>query len=308
MKRPGIITFILLLLILSMPVCVFGEDNASDSILTATTKTETAVEERSNLWNTSTDTPAKASTPEGEIKEKESETVFKPAAGIACGALLVIGLLAVLFIKLRNNDDDNQDDDYDDMKEGMDRSASKTVKEPRRPPVGANGPGRSNEPGRSNGSGISNGSGRSNGHVRRDGTMAPEDRRFPGTDQPNQTVIQECAPDDSYIRRDPAVQGRPDQVRLQIEEIMGSFYGRGIVFTFEKELVIGSDTRCDIVFADNGVSPRHARIYRLNGRLYIEDLGSDTGTYLDGMRLFSSNPLRDGDAIGIGEAGFVVRL
>ena len=240
-----------------MPVCVFGGNLTSEVVSSdsGSTGDTSSADETGSTGDTSSagrtgstgDTSSAGKTGSagdngstggnvgagGQSNGESSDGLdIKFVAGIACGSLLVIGLLAVLFLRLRYHDD-NQDDDYDDLNEDM--------------------------------------------GIRKMGSES-------------------------------AVQGMPDPVRLQIEEIMGSFYGRGTVFTIDKELVVGSDRKCDIVFADNGVSPRHARIYRLDGRLFIEDLGSDAGTYLDGMRLFSNNPLRDGDAIGIGEAGFVVRL
>lgn len=98
-------------------------------------------------------------------------------------------------------------------------------------------------------------------------------------------------------------------VTLRIELIEGNYTSPGNVFTLRRELLVGSDpSQCDIVFSQEDVSPRHARIYRNGDEIRIEDLGSDCGTYLYGMRLFSFNKLRDGDEVGIGDCGFTVRF
>ena len=98
-------------------------------------------------------------------------------------------------------------------------------------------------------------------------------------------------------------------ISIRIEEIEGNYVGKKTEFSVARELLIGNDpTQCDIVFDQEGISPRHSRIYRKGEDLYIEDLGSEGGTYLDGMRLFADNLLRSGDEIGIGFAGFTIRF
>lgn len=98
-------------------------------------------------------------------------------------------------------------------------------------------------------------------------------------------------------------------ILIKIEVLKGApVYGDGIVY-LQKELIIGSDPeQCDIVLKDAKVSSRHARIFRRDGLICIEDLGSDTGTYLGGMRLMSSNRLRSGDELMAGDSVFVARF
>lgn len=53
---------------------------------------------------------------------------------------------------------------------------------------------------------------------------------------------------------------------------------------------------------ERGVSRRHAHIYREGGTLYITDLGSSNGTYINGERVAANDahPLHDGDEIILG--------
>jgi tetratricopeptide (TPR) repeat protein len=50
-------------------------------------------------------------------------------------------------------------------------------------------------------------------------------------------------------------------------------------------LLLGRDADADLRIAAPGVSRRHARLFAHGGRLFVEDLESRNGTYLDGLRV-----------------------
>jgi predicted component of type VI protein secretion system len=52
-----------------------------------------------------------------------------------------------------------------------------------------------------------------------------------------------------------------------------------------------------------GVSRRHAVIYRMKNSLYMEDLNSANGSYLNGQRLMPGQPhlIRNGDEVRFGK-------
>ncbi|HHS97859.1 MAG TPA: FHA domain-containing protein [Chloroflexi bacterium] len=54
---------------------------------------------------------------------------------------------------------------------------------------------------------------------------------------------------------------------------------------------------------EKGVSRRHARILQKEGKVFLEDVGSANGTFLNDQRLmpYLPYPLRDGDRIRIGK-------
>ena len=62
----------------------------------------------------------------------------------------------------------------------------------------------------------------------------------------------------------------------------------------------GSDIPVDDAFA----SSVHARIFPRGQFMYIEDMGSTNGTYLNGRRLRAAERLKVGDTVRIGETEY----
>ena len=76
-------------------------------------------------------------------------------------------------------------------------------------------------------------------------------------------------------------------------------------------LTIGSDPDlCDAVLSDASLAPRHARLRRIEGRLWLEDLNGGTGTWVDGTRLhpFAAFPCRVGSILRLGEVEATLSL
>jgi len=61
---------------------------------------------------------------------------------------------------------------------------------------------------------------------------------------------------------------------------------------------------------EKGVSRRHARIMKQNQKIYIEDLGSSNGTFVNGQKLMPYFPelLADGDSLQLGKLQIKVAL
>ncbi|GAB4275223.1 MAG: hypothetical protein Kow0080_24390 [Candidatus Promineifilaceae bacterium] len=73
-------------------------------------------------------------------------------------------------------------------------------------------------------------------------------------------------------------------------------------FTLQEGITtIGRSEQNDIAIADPEVSRRHAHITFQNGAFLLEDLGSTNGTFVNGRRLNTPTPLKDGDIIYLGE-------
>ena len=99
-----------------------------------------------------------------------------------------------------------------------------------------------------------------------------------------------------------------DGIYLRLEVLRGAEAGQSRELTLSRELVAGRDPDCGIPLADGSVSRRHCRIFLAGGVVYIEDLGSQNGTFVNGVRLNLAQPLRSGDEIQAGDAVFVLKF
>lgn len=76
---------------------------------------------------------------------------------------------------------------------------------------------------------------------------------------------------------------------------------RGETTAITDELTVGRGGGCGIVLADDSfVSTVHARVFRRDGEVWVEDLGSRNGTLLNGQALVHASPLRRGDQLQFG--------
>jgi len=66
------------------------------------------------------------------------------------------------------------------------------------------------------------------------------------------------------------------------------------------EVIMGRAGECAISLNDEFASNMHAKIYQVEGRYYVEDLGSTNGTYVNGRRINYPTELRGGDLVKIG--------
>ena len=66
------------------------------------------------------------------------------------------------------------------------------------------------------------------------------------------------------------------------------------------QMVLGRDKKCDIHLDDRGLSRKHAMLESRGGAIWISDLGSSNGTYVNGEPITSSICLHSGDTISIG--------
>src|SRR4051812_39050071 len=73
-------------------------------------------------------------------------------------------------------------------------------------------------------------------------------------------------------------------------------------------LLIGRGTNAGLRLDDQAVALEHARIERDPAGYKLADLGSVTGTYLNGKKLESAAYLADGDAVGVGGWRLAARL
>ncbi len=68
---------------------------------------------------------------------------------------------------------------------------------------------------------------------------------------------------------------------------------------------IGRSSASDIVLKnDDYASGRHARVTRHGGLLYVEDVDSTNGTYVNDRKAVGATPLRSGDRVRVGSTTF----
>ncbi len=98
--------------------------------------------------------------------------------------------------------------------------------------------------------------------------------------------------------------GRVTPVRLRLEILE-----RGANRSFEGRppLELGRDRGTEIVLRDPEVSRRHARFEGQDGIVFVEDLKSSNGTFLNGRRVSDAIEVRPGDEIDVGGTRIVVK-
>ena len=79
----------------------------------------------------------------------------------------------------------------------------------------------------------------------------------------------------------------------------GPLRGRVLVVD-DDEQVLGRRGNCDLVLPDPHVSRAHAVIRNHSGAVWLEDLGSTGGTYVNGEAVMGSQALKHGDSVRFG--------
>ena len=89
--------------------------------------------------------------------------------------------------------------------------------------------------------------------------------------------------------------------RACILVLSGSKVGT-LVHLERSEVVVGRSGRADIAVDDDGVSRTHARLRRDSEGVWLEDMGSRNGTFVNGARIKGPTRLEDGDKLQLGRA------
>ena len=95
-------------------------------------------------------------------------------------------------------------------------------------------------------------------------------------------------------------------------EIINSGNGKdlkdGSIIPIRSDLTIGRKDGNSIVLSDQHVSGDHAKIILRNNSLFIEDLNSTNGTYLNGSKINGKVKVSNKDEIKIGTAVFKILI
>ena len=98
--------------------------------------------------------------------------------------------------------------------------------------------------------------------------------------------------------------GGPHGIQPQLVVIAAMGQAPGTVFEIHDEAILGRAPTADVRIEDSFASSSHARIFPRGGSMYIEDLGSTNGTYLNERQLQAVEQLQPDDTIRIGETEY----
>jgi hypothetical protein len=77
---------------------------------------------------------------------------------------------------------------------------------------------------------------------------------------------------------------------------------QGEIYPLGDEITVGRGGGCGIVLtADQFVSTVHARVFRRGDDVFVEDLGSRNGTFVNGERVTTATQVRRGDKVQFGQ-------
>jgi hypothetical protein len=94
----------------------------------------------------------------------------------------------------------------------------------------------------------------------------------------------------------------PMRVALDVVE-----FGRTRGFEQRPPFEAGRTSESDLVLSDPEVSRRHVRFETRGGIVYVDDLGSSNGTFLNGRRVTEAIEVRENDYVDVGTTRLIVR-
>jgi pSer/pThr/pTyr-binding forkhead associated (FHA) protein len=112
---------------------------------------------------------------------------------------------------------------------------------------------------------------------------------------------------DQSIRPAPSSNGaelaRQTPAKAVLRAVSGPYFGK--VIPVQGRLVIGRATECDLVLEEPDMKPQHAAIEVLQGEIHLRDLGSSSGTLVNGVAVRDAM-LHSGDQIAFDRNRFLV--
>jgi pSer/pThr/pTyr-binding forkhead associated (FHA) protein len=112
-------------------------------------------------------------------------------------------------------------------------------------------------------------------------------------------VPKAAAAADAAVAAAPAPRKRGPGLRLRMLEPASR---EGETIALGDELTVGRGGGCGIVLADDQfVSTVHARVFRRGDDVFVEDLGSRNGTFVNGHPVDGTTRIRRGDRVQFGQ-------
>jgi hypothetical protein len=92
---------------------------------------------------------------------------------------------------------------------------------------------------------------------------------------------------------------RPGVRSFVLRFISGKYQGGEFPIASDKQILVGRSSDLDMVLVEDMVSRKHARISMQGDQIWIEDLGSTNGTFVNGEKI-KRGRLKEGDRVLIG--------
>jgi pSer/pThr/pTyr-binding forkhead associated (FHA) protein len=91
-----------------------------------------------------------------------------------------------------------------------------------------------------------------------------------------------------------------ERPRLALRFISGKYQGSEFPLRMNREIIVGRSRDCDLVLVEDLVSRSHAKISSTDSEVYIQDLRSVNGTFVNGEKVIGRARLHEGDRILVG--------
>jgi hypothetical protein len=105
-------------------------------------------------------------------------------------------------------------------------------------------------------------------------------------------------------RQQPAIPDLRSGVDPRLEVVAALGHEPGTTFDVGEGATMGRSDSADIRIDDPFASSAHARIFPRDDYMYVEDMGSTNGTYLNGRQLRGAERLKVADVIRIGDSEY----
>ncbi len=131
-------------------------------------------------------------------------------------------------------------------------------------------------------------------------TLPPRPEPAPRPEPPPRAPAPEAETSGKTAEFEELVSGLNPRLVVQSSTVLE----KGREFRLRGGATIGRSPASDIVLADEFVSQTHARIFPRKQFLFIEDLGSLNGTFVDGRRVEGEHQIKPGQELVIGDTIF----
>ena len=118
-------------------------------------------------------------------------------------------------------------------------------------------------------------------------------RTVPSPDQPEAQELESPPPPPKRTKRP---RGEPRVLVVT----QGSQTGQSAALA-DGVIMIGRGADCQIILDDDYVSTRHARVVSGENGIYVEDMGSTNGSYVNGQRITAPTTITMSDTVRIGK-------